>query len=1142
MRQRHPFPALQGLKLVLLAGLLRSLLACSLSGCSGEPSPEPSPTEQPSTEQPSTTQELFTLAAPFDGQVVLQAGLDVWLTTSEALEPSSIRLYLDETEWTSLLQQTSAQELRGEQLPHTAGTHLLTLEGRSRTGALQRTQVRYTARPGGSYAGVIAHPSERIEGPASLSRPGDYLLSNGVVQFVVQGPGRSYLGMVNFGGHLIDAELVRKPWEAEQDLLDGITTGFNIEGTSQPETFTLVSDGSAGGPAILEARGPDALLETFNISSLATLFTPTKATRLPLTADDKDLPVELVERYVLEPGASYLRWETEVTNLSGEALAFYFGDYFNASSQVEFFSPGAGLGVVSIRPSCNWMGVLSAEKDQALALGYLPELEQDSSIVSLQGVNFAMLGQNALNVMMGRSAPAHELKAGKSLKFTRYIALGHELGALADTRIALKQLLHGTVGGHLSVGGVPVQGGRVAALRESDNGFEAVGHWTSDASGKWGGKLEPGQYTLYAGVPGAGNPGESTGNLVPPPSRNIQVNVDGTVTEDFDFVAPGRFRVQVRDEQGAPLPARISVVGFDPSPDPARAGLELGISLRAALFDPDWDPLPFGLAGFAYADTSGDTGELSLEPGQYTLVVSRGVTYSTAVLPLTLSSGGEVQPLEARLARVLETPGFAGGDFHVHSIDSWDAPVTRRQRAQGLLAEGLDMFAATDHTIRIDYTEVVASLGGLDLLAPFVGEEITSFDIGHYNVFPAPVGTDLNLGGLDWVGASPVGANFPSSGAYDLTPSELFAAALSGERPQVLQLNHFNNVLHGLFSLQGVDTAQTPPRAVMPLTLFRQDPQQGDLFSPGWTVMELWRGYVDDQDFIFEENLGDYFNLLNQGIVRTITANSDTHSSIEVPTGGPRTFVGLGETRGTALASQGELLATALNAGRAVLSNGPFLNLRLVTPQGEASLAPGGSTLVSSASGEARLELTVSAPVWAPFDVVEVFVNNAPYPMADNDDAPGMSSYQGADLSAVDVPRYEVMANYHFEAGSDFLLSSVQPYPDVPEAVRLEAQLTLELGPLPEDSWVMVVARGSAGVSPALFPVMPALLESDDNLTLDNLLDGNIGEGGVLALALSNPLFVDVDGNGRYDAPGVRLSEPPVDARYRRKPPVLKCH
>jgi hypothetical protein len=48
----------------------------------------------------------------------------------------------------------------------------------------------------------------------------------------------------------------------------------------------------------------------------------------------------------------------------------------------------------------------------------------------------------------------------------------------------------------------------------------------------------------------------------------------------------------------------------------------------------------------------------------------------------------------------------------------------------------------------------------------------------------------------------------------------------------------------------------------------------------------------------------------------------------------------------------------------------------------------------------------------------------------------------------------------------------------------------------------------------------PQDLDEEDNRTLDDLTDGNLGEGGNPALAFSNPLYIDFDGNGRFDAPG----------------------
>lgn len=1113
---------------------LLPLLVISISACSE--APQDSPTPETPTLEPATQTGLVEVQSPFEGEVVLTESLALLLTLGPDTNPETLEVRIDGTLLTEgLTWDAQVRQVKGAGIPHAAGRHVIEVSVRNQAGLLQILRRSYTARPGGAGLFTIQQASQRIDGPASLSRSGDFLLANDRVQFVVQNVGRNYYGMVNFGGHLIDADRVRLPWELERDQVDGLTPGINFEDTSHPTAFTVVSDGADGGPAILELKGPDDLLETFNISSLATLSTPAKVTSIPLSADDRDLPIQVVERYTLEPGSDTLIWETEIQSESSQAISFYFGDYVNASSRVEFFSPGDGMGVIAVRRTCEWLGFLSVDATDDYAFGYMPELATDSSIVSLQGINFPVIGQDALNVMLGLSPPAFRIDAGGTLTFKRFLVMGRDLGAISDARIRIRGLEAGTVGGVVTQAGVPVLGARVAAVRMGLAGSEVVAHWVTDAQGKWGGKLEPDTYTLYAGLPGAPNPLDSVSGTSPSPTRTVRVNAGSSSLQDFDFPSSAKLRVTLIDERGAPVPGRVSVVGFDPSPDPVKNDEELGKTVRAVLSDPDWDPMPFGLLQALFIGPNGDSGEVKLEPGDYALVASRGVEYATTQQRVTLV-GGQTTDVQIQLARVIDSPGFVSGDFHVHSIDSWDAPISRELRATTLLAEGLDLFVATDHTIRMDYTDVIAELGGADLVASFIGEEITSFDIGHYNIFPAQANaTSITQGAVDWVGESPAGQGYPSSGAYDLTPSQLYAAALSDPGVNVLQLNHPNNLLHGLFSLHGVDTAMAPPQNHMPLTLFRQDPTQLNFFSPQWTAMELWRGYADDQDFFFEENIGDYFNLLNQGIVRSAMANSDTHSSVETPTGGPRTFVGLGDLSGTALAASGELLATAINEGRTFGTNGPFVSVSLQTSQGEASLRPGLPRLIGTPEGAASVEIQVQSPAWAPFDEIAVYFNNAPYPMPDDDDAPGMDDYQGQDLSALDVPRYEVAPDVRLLAGVDFVISQVAPFEDIPDATRLEAAVSVPLENLTQDTWVVVTVRGTAGVSAALFPVMPAHLERENNITLDDLLDGNVGEEGVLSLAYTSPLFLDVDGNGVYDPPGVRLSEPPAEARWVRK-------
>jgi hypothetical protein len=119
--------------------------------------------------------------------------------------------------------------------------------------------------------------------------------------------------------------------------------------------------------------------------------------------------------------------------------------------------------------------------------------------------------------------------------------------------------------------------------------------------------------------------------------------------------------------------------------------------------------------------------------------------------------------------------------------------------------------------------------------------------------------------------------------------------------------------------------------------------------------------------------------------------------------------------------------------------------------------------------------------------------------------------------------RYRVIPNLTLNAGADFTVTIVEDIPDFPGAGHREASVDVPLTGLTEDSWIVVLVRGTPGVSRPLFPVLPYSIDPASNTTLADLVDGNLGQGGETALAFSNPLYVDVDGNG-WTAPGVRLT------------------
>ena len=76
-------------------------------------------------------------------------------------------------------------------------------------------------------------------------------------------------------------------------------------------------------------------------------------------------------------------------------------------------------------------------------------------------------------------------------------------------------------------------------------------------------------------------------------------------------------------------------------------------------------------------------------------------------------------------------------------------------------------------------------------------------------------------------------------------------------------------------------------------------------------------------------------------------------------------------------------------------------------------------------------------------------------------------------------------------------------------ADRLEANLTIPFSGLTEDTWFVVVVKGTDGLCPAMFPVYPANLDATLNLTAADLMDGNVGETGVLSLGATNALNFD---------------------------------
>lgn len=502
--------------------------------------------------------------------------------------------------------------------------------------------------------------------------------------------------------------------------------------------------------------------------------------------------------------------------------------------------------------------------------------------------------------------------------------------------------------------------------------------------------------------------------------------------------------------------------------------------------------------------------KLIIEPGDYQVVVSRGPRYSAYRKFVSVSAGQLVQ-VQAELAQVVSTDGYVHGDFHVHSIDSIDAEVTRAERVATYLAEGMDFFTPSDHGIRVDFTDTLVDMAVTDLIGTASSAEITTPDYGHFNSWPVTIDSSRIGGGtVDWGREAAPGMDFPEYASYGLTPAEIYDATLSDPKANLVQINHISG--HFGAGGLGIDTGATPPQSSVDPALRRLDPSLTNAFDDGFQALEVWIG-TDGRNGIFGQflggNAGDWFNLLNQGIVRTGVADSDTHTyrTTHMST---RSQIASAVTDPGQLSARAETLAATIVDGKVVGTNAPFMTVQASGNYlGQAQLADlsvdGSRGMAINPGSDVTVSVSIATADWAQVDSVDFYINNQP-----------------ERISATDATaRYGICPNISVSAGDPgWSSSTIVVNEDIEGATRTEIEVTLTLPEVAADSWLIAIAHGTDGVSSPLFPVVPEDIDRVSNTTLEELTDDNIGEGGVPAYAFSNPLFIDVGGDG-WTPPGV---------------------
>lgn len=272
----------------------------------------------------------------------------------------------------------------------------------------------------------------------------------------------------------------------------------------------------------------------------------------------------------------------------------------------------------------------------------------------------------------------------------------------------------------------------IVSFAATDSGVDRV------PNASWSMRLEPGRYLLVPFVYG-----RRAGRPVPHTIEAGDVDVVSLA------VAPAAtLNYEIYDDLGEHTAGKLTLIG--PLANDAECPSNLDIPELSALryLELGMSERPQGIATVVYSETG--EGSVEVAPGRYDVIASRGFEYSIDRRCLDLRH--DTAPIEHfSVLREVDTTGWISGDFHVHGVNSYDGSMPHRARIVSSVAEGIEVFASTDHDYITNLEPIVYDLGMRDQVATMVGVEVTPIELGHILGYPLRFDeTAVDNGAFDW--------------------------------------------------------------------------------------------------------------------------------------------------------------------------------------------------------------------------------------------------------------------------------------------------------------------------------------------------------------------------------------------------------
>ncbi len=580
------------------------------------------------------------------------------------------------------------------------------------TAALGPTEAR---------AGVLHDERALFAGVAAEGRPGDVMLVNDRVRFVVQGA-RDGSYYVQQGGGVIDADIVRTDGDPGRDMVEEWMVMAGLGRLMDAEQVAVVEDGVGSSRARVVAEGPESAMELIT----GALGSPDLI---------RDTGMRMRTEYSLRPGSWFLEVETTLTPGDDVDTLLPGAMLMGSSERFELWDPGAGRGAFtgSGRP---WTGYVGMRNDGAAAIFAEPGEYVDTGGLALLADLAGLAG--------GLTEPM-QLTAGEPQSFRFYYGVAPDLATLTDAWFDVTGEAHEELAGTVTAPDGNVAGARVhidvdgspytLAVTDADGAFSvrvpAGSAATATAVGRSTGRHGP----LAAGSPAYGPYAASTVQQATLDAWDAQVALP---------VAEGR---------GVGTPEAPLQLG-----EPAVLDLDCGgpcaAWLRFAGPRPEVDESlsPGFPGGDAAQGWAGGDGRISMavEPGDYELLVHRGSRFETHSQSVTLVAG-QSTAVSVDLTPAYTHDGWLLGDPHSHAAPSNDAAITMSDRLITSAGSGIQVHFGTDHDNIADYNPIASGVGVDEHLRSVIADEVSSVARGHFNAYPLMLQTDApNNGAFLW--------------------------------------------------------------------------------------------------------------------------------------------------------------------------------------------------------------------------------------------------------------------------------------------------------------------------------------------------------------------------------------------------------